>query len=544
VVVSGFRKVHRFGSIGESDRLRAARSATSATTGGIKTVSLSTGWRRPPEGQPRHVASGPRPWLTAVDLATRPPTARHTWQRTYARALIGADLVLCFVASAVAFVIRFGQSATGKDWAFWYYLLTAAWPFLMVGSLALSRVYEARFVGSGAEEYRRIGTATLRVGAFISIAAVALKFDVARGYIVLALPLALALCLLTRVVGHEVLARLRRREQCLNRLVIVGRERSVAELMRAVRGDAMAGYQVVAVCLETDNPRCSTDLDGVPVYTSADVLTAIREAGADTIAITAFTELDNRALRQLGWDLEGSNVAMLIAPRIADVAGPRIHVRPVGGLPLLHVEEPELVGSRRVAKAALDRSVAAVMLVLLAPLLTAIGLVVRLTSSGPAIFKQTRVGTHGETFTLWKFRSMRVTAEEELAALTAQNKHGDGPLFKLDHDPRITPVGRWLRRLSLDELPQLFQVLTGRMSLVGPRPPLPAEVSRYANEVHRRLLVKPGLTGLWQISGRSNLTWEDTVRLDLHYVENWSLGLDLSILARTAWAVAASRGAY
>jgi exopolysaccharide biosynthesis polyprenyl glycosylphosphotransferase len=506
-------------------------------------VTLSTGWRRPLEVDGRRTVSVARPWLAKNNWAAIPATG-PSWQRTYARCLIGADLLLSLLASTVAFTIRFGPMARTTDAALWYGLLTLGWPLLMVGSLAASRVYETRFVGAGNEEYRRIGTATLRVGAFVAIADVAFKFNVARGYIVLALPLALAFCLLARVVGHEVLIRLRRRSRCVNRVVVIGRERSVAELIHSVRRDQTSGYQVVAVCLETLNPRCAVDLDGVPVYPGGEVLTAVRNARADAIAITAYSDLDNRALRQLGWELEGSKIAMLLAPRIADVAGPRIHVRPVGGLPLLHVEEPELVGSRRLIKAALDRSVATALLLVLSPLMLLIAASVRLTTSGPALFKQTRIGAHGEEFTLWKFRSMRLSAEGELAALMAQNKHTNGPLFKLDQDPRVTPLGGWLRRCSLDELPQLVQVLTGKMSLVGPRPPLPGEVEKYANEVHRRLLVKPGITGLWQISGRSNLSWDETVRLDLHYVENWSLALDLSILTRTAWAVLASRGAY
>jgi exopolysaccharide biosynthesis polyprenyl glycosylphosphotransferase len=254
--------------------------------------------------------------------------------------------------------------------------------------------------------------------------------------------------------------------------------------------------------------------------------------------------MDTEAVRRLGWQLEGTDVSMLLAPRITDVAGPRIHIRPVGGLPLLHVEQPELSGGRRLLKGAFDRTVALVALLLLSPVLVGVGIAIRATSRGPAIFRQTRVGTRGETFTLWKFRTMRVDAEAELETLIAANKHNEGPLFKIDNDPRITSLGKHLRRFSIDELPQLVQVVTGQMSLVGPRPPLPREVIRYEDMVHRRLLVKPGLTGLWQVSGRSDLSWEDSVRLDLQYVENWSLALDISILWRTLAAVLASKGAY
>jgi exopolysaccharide biosynthesis polyprenyl glycosylphosphotransferase len=211
----------------------------------------------------------------------------------------------------------------------------------------------------------------------------------------------------------------------------------------------------------------------------------------------------------------------------------------------MHVEEPELGGSRRIVKGLFDRAGALFGLLLILPFLLGLALVIRLTSSGPALFSQERVGRDGKTFRLWKFRSMYVDAEERLEQLQSLNLHGAaGVLFKMHDDPRVTRVGRVLRRYSLDELPQLINVLLGHMSLVGPRPPLPAEVDKYEGHVHRRLMVKPGLTGLWQVSGRADLAWEDAVRLDLHYVENWSLGLDVAILAKTAMAVVRPSGAY
>jgi exopolysaccharide biosynthesis polyprenyl glycosylphosphotransferase len=227
-----------------------------------------------------------------------------------------------------------------------------------------------------------------------------------------------------------------------------------------------------------------------------------------------------------------------------EVAGTRLHIRPVTGLPLLHVEEPEFAGARRVVKGAVDRVLAGVGFVLTLPLLLAIVLMIRLTSPGPALFRQIRIGRDGREFTLLKFRSMYADAEVRRAELLARNERAEGLLFKIRDDPRITPVGRWLRKFSLDELPQLINVLTGRMSLVGPRPPLPEEVALYQDDVRRRLLVKPGLTGLWQISGRSDLDWDESVRLDLRYVENWSFTLDLMILWKTMATVARGRGAY
>ncbi|MGI8686592.1 MAG: exopolysaccharide biosynthesis polyprenyl glycosylphosphotransferase, partial [Acidimicrobiales bacterium] len=244
-----------------------------------------------------------------------------------------------------------------------------------------------------------------------------------------------------------------------------------------------------------------------------------------------------------GWDLEGTGVDLLVVPSLVDVAGPRISVRPVAGLPLLHVEEPELGGGARLVKHLVERVAAAVLLVLLLPLLVAVGLAVRCTSRGPALFAQQRVGKHGRRFTLYKFRTMRRSAEAELVDLADANEH-DGPLFKIRDDPRRTRLGRALRRVSIDEVPQLWNVVVGQMSIVGPRPPLPCEVEGYSDEARRRLLVKPGLTGLWQVSGRADLPWAEAVRLDLYYVENWSPALDLVILAKTLTAVVRGRGAY
>jgi exopolysaccharide biosynthesis polyprenyl glycosylphosphotransferase len=231
-----------------------------------------------------------------------------------------------------------------------------------------------------------------------------------------------------------------------------------------------------------------------------------------------------------------------VAPQLTDIAGPRVHIRPVEGLPLLYVEEPTLSGVAWLFKNLLDRVVAAVGLVLLAPVLVAVGVAIKLTDPGPVFFRQSRVGREGKIFRVWKYRTMYVDAEERRATLVDQNE-SDGLLFKIKNDPRITPLGRFLRLSSLDELPQLINVLLGEMSLVGPRP-LPAEDGDYLGDVRRRLLVRPGITGLWQVSGRSSLSWDDAVRLDLYYVDNWSLTFDLTIMWKTIGVVLRSKGAY
>jgi exopolysaccharide biosynthesis polyprenyl glycosylphosphotransferase len=316
-------------------------------------------------------------------------------------------------------------------------------------------------------------------------------------------------------------------------------------MVTTLQREPLSGLQVVAACV-TGEPRLFTKDSLVPVLgTLTDVVEVLDELGADTVCVAAGPGVTAGTLRELSYQLEGTGVDLLVSPVLTNVTGTRLSYRTIPGLPLLHVDEPELSGSRRLIKGMFDRVVGLVGLILVAPLLLAMAVAIRLTSPGPAFFRQQRVGRAGETFRIWKLRTMYTGAHGDKDALRAANVHGlDGVLFKLPQDPRVTPVGRFLRRYSLDELPQLINVVLGHMSLVGPRPPLQEEVDRYDGHVHRRLLVKPGITGLWQVSGRADLPWEEAVRLDLHYVENWSLGLDVAVLCRTAIAVLKARGAY
>jgi len=254
-------------------------------------------------------------------------------------------------------------------------------------------------------------------------------------------------------------------------------------------------------------------------------------------------ELDGHALRRMAWQLERDDIDLIVASSLVDVAGDRTTIRPVDGLPMLHVDHPRLTGGPRIVKEIFDRIGAVILLATFSPLLLLIALLIKRTSPGPVLFRQVRVGRNGREFIIYKFRTMYLDAEARLADLRHLNEH-DGVLFKMRNDPRVTRIGRWLRRLSLDELPQLFNVVLGHMSLVGPRPPLPEEVAAYPDDARRRLAVKPGITGLWQVSGRSDLPWEEAVRLDLRYVENWTLSLDLVILLRTLTAVSRGSGAY
>lgn len=464
--------------------------------------------------------------------------SRPQWQRGLTLRLVKLDGALAALAGVVALGGRFGNSWTAP-----YLLLTAAFPLGLVGMIAACRGYERRFLGSGSEEFRRVTDAAVRYTALVAVLAYGFQYELARGYVLIAFPLAAVLVLAGRGAARQSLHRARCQGHYSHRVLVLGRERSAAEMVRRFKAEERAGFNVVGACIDGSAVAA---VEGVPVLGSAsgDILNAVRRSGADTVAVAAWSALSQDDLRRLSWQLEGSGVSLVVAPSFAGVAGTRLHIRPIAGLPLLHVEQPEFKGVRRILKGAFDRLVAGTAILLSCPILLLIALAVRLDSPGPALFHQVRVGRSGNTFRMLKFRSMRVDAEQELATLAACNESSGGVLFKMRQDPRVTPLGRWLRRYSLDELPQLLNVVRGHMSLVGPRPPLPSEVAVYASEVHRRLLVKPGLTGLWQVSGRANLSWDESVRLDLHYVENWSLALDIAILCRTAAAVLKREGAY
>jgi exopolysaccharide biosynthesis polyprenyl glycosylphosphotransferase len=464
---------------------------------------------------------------------------QQRWTRSYVAALVGIDALAATAAAAAAYQARFGaEEATG------YLTLTVLMPILWVGMVALLDCYEPRVLGIGSEEFQRIGRAFVAATAVLGFVSYAFKLEVARGYVILALPLALVLCLFGRYGARKWLHRRRMAGRYLHNVIAVGEEHAVVDLVTQLRRDQYSGMRVVGACLSGGDGARLVGL-GVPLFGGVDdVAEVVRRTGADTVAVTSGVGVDPVRLRRLSWELEGSDTDLVVAPGLIEVAGPRLHIRPVSGLPLLHVEEPEFSGLRRILKGAFDRSAAAAALVLALPLLLVIAAGVKLTSSGPVVFRQTRTGRRGREFTLYKFRSMYADAEARRVDLLDRNERGEGLLFKIRADPRVTPVGRWLRRFSLDELPQLVNILFGHMSLVGPRPPLPDEVALYEDDVRRRLLVKPGLTGLWQVSGRSDLTWEESVRLDLRYVENWSFALDLMILWKTGSAISRGRGAY
>jgi exopolysaccharide biosynthesis polyprenyl glycosylphosphotransferase len=482
-----------------------------------------------------------QPLLTTRNVVRR--ASRRKWERSYVAAVIAIDAAAALVAAATAYVGRFGDHpASSYLWG--YIALSASLPVLWLAAMWVARAYETRFLTVGYEEFRRVLVAAVAVIATVGTFSWATKAEVARGYVIIALPLATMLTLLGRYSARKFVHRRRRTGDFMSDVLLVGHGHPAADLVRQMRRDAHHGMRIVGACVPNGSQSEELAAVGVPVLGSfEDVDKLVPGTAADAVAVLACPEMDGSALRRLSWSLARSGIDLLVAPALMDVTGPRIAIRPVCGLPLLHVDEPALSGGRRIAKGCADRAVSAVAVLILLPLLVAIGLAVRLTSRGPALFRQTRDGLHGHEFTVLKFRTMTRDAESLRASVSHLNVHSTGHLFKVENDPRVTRLGRWLRRTSLDELPQLVNVLRGQMSLVGPRP-LPTTDTPYDGEARRRLFVKPGLTGLWQISGRADIEWEEAVRLDMRYVENWSLALDALIIWKTLFVVAKRSGAY
>jgi exopolysaccharide biosynthesis polyprenyl glycosylphosphotransferase len=460
------------------------------------------------------------------------------WVVRYQRLTIAVDAACGLIAGVVALVGRF-PGTTPPDL---YAAATAGLPLIWVGWVWMLGGYDPRFIGLGSEEFRRIINSAVSLTAAVAVLSYAFKLDFARGYVLLAIPGLGVLDMIARYALRKQLHRQRARGLYMRRVTAVGHESAVADLIVRLRRDTCHGLQVVNVCLPDRASR--TEIEGVPVMGSfSDTARVAGDTGADTVAVLSCPEMDGVTLRRLAWELEKERTDLCVAPALMDVAGPRTTIRPVAGLPLLHVDHADLSGAKRTIKIFFDLAMATAALCLLSPLFVFVAVAVMLQDGGPIFFAQIRIGKDGEPFTVVKFRTMVPDAEQRREALTALDQ-GDGLLFKIRKDPRITATGVWLRRWSLDELPQLFNVLLGEMSLVGPRPPLSSEVAKYGYDFRRRLVVKPGLTGLWQVNGRSDLSREDAVRLDLRYVENWSFALDLQILWKTCAAVIRGRGAY
>ncbi len=416
--------------------------------------------------------------------------------------------------------------------------LVLAW----ITMIALRGGYDQGVFGAGADEYKAVVNASLLTAAVLGIGCYLTRFQLSRGFFVVAFLIGPPLLVLGRYVLRRVLHRARRHGAFSQRTVIVGSDDHVDSVASVFARETWLGYDVLGAVVPTSR-QAQTD-GGVPVIGEVrEAATLVRAYHADVVFVVAGAFTDPSAMRNLVWDLEADSVQVIMAPGVTDVSSERIRVRPVAGLPLLHLDRPRSQDALRWAKRTFDLVGSATMLALLSPVMLWATFQIKRHDGGPVLFRQTRVGRDGSYFTCLKFRSMVVDAESILPDLHTEVGYREG-LFKMASDPRITKPGQWIRRYSIDELPQLINVLRGDMSLVGPRPPLPSEVDRYTMTQSRRLRVRPGMTGLWQVSGRSDLSWTESIRLDLYYVDNWSMIQDVVILGRTVGAVFSSRGAY
>ncbi len=477
------------------------------------------------------------------------------WGRRYAARLFVTDFLVLFVASALVLIVRMpavtpeeamDQLAPG------HFALTAGLLITWMLALTWSGSRDRKSIGYGALEYKRIIHATFAVFGVMATVSYLFKLEISRGYLLVMMPVGLAALVVTRYAWRRWLHLKRASGEYQSQVLAVGNVHTVTELLRDLRRAPQAGYKVIGVCLSQNTKAIDADggpllsIDGVPILGGLDnVAEMVRTSGADTVAVTSTASYGPSRVRKLSWELEDTDAELILAPALTNIAGPRVHTQPVAGLPLIHVDRPTYHGANRILKKSFDMVGSLLLILLFSPILMSVALAIKATSRGPVFFRQNRVGINGEIFRMIKFRSMVIDAESRLDVLQEEQRDaGNTILFKMKNDPRVTAVGKFIRRFSIDELPQLFNVVIGDMSLVGPRPPLKAEVDLYEDEARRRLLVKPGMTGLWQVSGRSDLTWDDTVRLDVYYVENWSITGDMVIIWKTWKAVVSSAGAY
>ena len=475
-----------------------------------------------------------------------------TWSRRYLVSVAVADALVGGISAAVPASIS--NTLSGYNAVPLLCLIgLVVWPV----AIAICRGYRRNRIGIGFDEpgaVVRAGMLIVVAGAlpagFMAVPTGALDPTGVFTFTLYALlklvatgvPFAVLLSLLIRFSARRGLRFLQSRGRGLRHVLVVGGFGAAQQLSKRIQVEPDTGMKVVGLCLpSTELPR--PVVHGIPVLGSLSQVSKVASAtGCDTVAVTSDDATRYNYLRELAWSLEGTGVELMVDPGLVEVAGPRMHIRPLMGFPLLHVEEPHFTGWRRIVKRISDLVLTSVGLLTICPLLLVIAAVVKLQDGGPVIFRQARIGREGKPFIMLKFRSMSLDAEDRKLELMQYNE-GKGGLFKLNADPRVTRFGKFLRSFSLDELPQLFNVLAGSMSLVGPRPHLASELAQMPSEASRRSLVTPGMTGLWQVSGRSNLEGDDAIRLDLRYVENWSLTLDLQILWKTISAVLARHGA-
>jgi exopolysaccharide biosynthesis polyprenyl glycosylphosphotransferase len=491
--------------------------------------------------------------LGAPGRGVRAPAGAASWQTAYSRWLILADAVAVMLAVGLAHILRFGQlpGTTPVSGRLPYLEVSTVIAASWMAALAINRSRSPRVIGCGTEEYRRVWVATFTVFGAIAITSMLFKLEIARGYLMIALPIGLITLTFFRQFARRYVVRTRLTHgRFITRVLAVGTAAAVRDLALSLEREPEIGFRVVGACIEDGSAGQEIEIPDsgltIPVFgDETKVVGAATATACHAVAVTATQRLNGQGMRDLSWNLENLTVDLLVAPGVIDVTGPRIEMRPTASLPLIYLEKPQYHGAKRFQKRLFDITFSATALLCGLPLMIAIALAVKLTSRGPVFFRQERIGLDGAPFAMIKFRTMvdgAANMADDLANLGLESSPRDQ--FKFINDPRVTQVGRILRKYSLDELPQFINVLKREMSIVGPRPQVAGEVESYDDSTRRRLLVRPGITGLWQVSGRSNLSWEDSMRLDLFYVDNWSMVTDFLIAIKTARVVFSHKGAY
>jgi len=486
---------------------------------------------------------------SAIERLSTKLVSRTQWERRYSNNLRITDTAIVLGVVLLAQYVRFGRTAEAELAMSQYQTAySAGLAVIWLAALAGFRTRSPKYLGAGIEEYRRVVAASFWTFGAVAIGELLLKLELSRGYLAVALPVGTLGLVLSRRTWRAHVVRQRTSGRYQSAVLAIGDTESVTTLANELADDPCSAYRVVGIGIPaygaprgeylTIRGRQVPIVGGVPY-----LLDAIRRCGADTVAIAGTEYFGVKGIRKLIWELEPLNVELLVSPGVMDVARSRLAMRPVAGVPLLYIDKPQYQGAKRLQKRAFDFCFALMALIVASPILIITALAIKLTSKGPVFYSSERIGMDGRPFSMLKFRTMVEDADKELDNLLSANE-SDGPLFKIRNDPRITPVGRILRRYSIDELPQFINVLRQEMSVVGPRPPLRREVEKYDDDVQRRLLVRPGVTGLWQVSGRSDLPWDKAVRLDLSYVDNWSMIGDILIIAKTVQAVFQRTGAY
>lgn len=472
---------------------------------------------------------------------SEPRSDRERWQADYARRLSISDLLVVSAAVVAAQVMRFGGAeepplTSALPLEVGYTVVTLVLVLAWFAILTLAGTRSLRVIGSGTEEYRRLLAASLELFGGIAIVSLLLHVDIARGYLAIALPLGMIGLMAERRCWRGWVAGRRARGEYRTATLVVGSPEAARAMVTAFSRDPESGYQVIGVCTRDDPELSDRMMEAgdrrIPIVGSDDaVLEAVRRTGADTVAVAATDHLGPADFRRMAWELDELGAELIVTPSLVDIAGTRLTHRVVADMPMLHVERPQYDRAKAIRKGVFDFCFALIAVITIAPALVAIAVAVKLGSPGPVFYLSERIGRNGQPFRMMKFRSMYADADAHINALI-DGSRGTRAAFETCDDPRITPIGRVIRKYGLDELPQFLNVLRGEMSIVGPRPQVQRVVNSYDGTMRRILLVRPGITGLWQLSGKATLTSEDIMRLDLSYVENWSTILDLSLIAK------------